>query len=59
MKVKLKKDHLSFKKKEIVEVSNDKARYWIACGVAEEVKNDKKKNTKKAPVTKKGAIEKK
>ena len=44
MKVKILKEHLEFKKGDIVEVSNERGSYWISTGIAIKVKTRKVKN---------------
>ena len=46
MKIKLLKNHLDNITGEVIEVSKDRANYLINCGVAAEVKQEKKPKTK-------------
>lgn len=46
MKVKLKKKHLDFSKGEVLDVSTERAQYWIGIGLAEIVKTRKTKEKK-------------
>ncbi len=55
MKVKFKKDHLEYRKDEVIEIeSSERANYFERMGVAEIVKPKKKRSVNnKNPITKK------
>lgn len=43
MKVKMLKDHLEFKKGDIVDVTDERGKYWISTGIAQKTKKVKTK----------------
>ena len=46
MKVRLKKDHLENSKGEVLNVSEERGKYWVMIGLAQEVKSRKTKEKK-------------